>query len=274
MYQFRDVPKDTGKKSPGAPIPKDPNVTIIRTEDIVSSPVRDSKGVKMEGNFVLKAGANVAKVYMTPSKITPSFENEGDEDSISVSHNFEGMHPGDALEINEFVQNLISQNVILIYGNCQDAVKKVYGTPCAPLQLRPTFAADNESTNHTLTFEQFQRTELVPGHYEGDLPEADPTVVADENLTLSKANGYIYQLSEDTLDTEIVPANTDLETGDYVTLLGGGGSGPNVLANPAAGNVIVALKDNVSWVGLQGASITLEVLVADTTTYLIERSRS
>jgi len=274
MYILQDVPKDNSSISPGAAKAKDPNLTIIRVEDIVSTPARNSKGVKMEGNFVLKAGAQVAKVYVTPSKMTPSFENEGDEDSISVKHMFEGMHPGDALEINEFVQNNMSKNLILIYGNCQDNVKKVYGTTCAPMQLKPSFVADNDQTNHTLSFEQFQKTAQLPGHYEGALPEGSPTAVADENLTLSQANGYVYRFSENGFGTEIVPANTDLKTGDFVTLLGGGGSDPYVLANPATGNVVVVLKDNVSWSAIDGAMIDLEVVVADTTTYLIERKRA
>lgn len=273
MYTLRSVTKDQSRKSPGAPIPKDPNLTVIRAEDVVSMPVRNANGVKMEGNWVLKAGASAAQIYVTPSKMNPTFDNEGDEDSISVSHNFEAMHPGDSLEINEFVQNNMSRNLILIYGNCQDSIKKVYGTPCAPMQLKPSFAADNDSTNHTLTFEQFQKTADLPGHFEGALPQETATAVADENLTLSEANGYVYELAQDTLNTEIIPVNTDLKTGDFVTLKGTGGSGPYQLANPATGNVVVVLKDNVSWIALDGAIIDLEVVVADTTTYLIERQR-
>jgi len=274
MYQFIDVPKDSSRKSPGAPIAKDPNLTLIRTKDIVSMPARNSKGVKMEGNFVLADGAQVAQIYVTPSKMNPTFDNEGDEDAISVLHNIEAMAPGDSLELNEFVQNNVSENVIAIYGNCLNPIKKVYGTPCAPLQLKPSFKADNDSTEHTLTFEQFQKTELLPGHYEGDLPDGLIAIVADENLTLSKANGFIYQLLEDTAGTEIVPSVTDLETGDFVTLKGGGGSDPLVLANPSTGNVVVVLKDDVSWIAEENAMIDLEVVQADATTYLIERKRS
>lgn len=273
MYEFIDVPKDNNAISPGASIAKDPNIALIRVDDILTYPVRNSKGVLMEGNFTLKPGAQVAKVYVTPSKMTPSVENEGDEDSISLKHMFEGMHPGDALEINEFIQNNISKNLILVYGTCRDNVKKVYGSKCAPMQLRPSFVADNDQTNHTLTFEQFKKTQQVPGFYTGNLPEGDPTAVADENITFSKANGYQYKLAQDTLGTELVPTVTDLETGDFVSIIGTGGSDPYVLANPATGSVVVVLKDDVSWVALDGAVIDLEVVQADTTTYLIERKR-
>jgi hypothetical protein len=274
MYLFEDVPKNNNAISPGAAQAKDPNVTLIRVDDLQSEPVRNSKGVKLEGNYVFKAGKRAAKVYLTPSKMTPSTENEGDEDSISMKHMFEGMHPGDSLEINEFIQNNLGKNLILVYGNCKDNVKKVFGSKCAPLQLRPSFVADNDGTNHTLTFEQFQKTQQVPGHYEGSIPEAEPATVADENLTLSQANGYIYQLPSNAIAADIIPANTDLETGNFVTLLGGGGAAPLQLVNPATGNVVVVLKDDVAWSALDGASIDLEVVVADTTTYLIERNRS
>lgn len=272
MYTFDDV-KRPNVGSPGAALAKDPNVTIIRTEDIVSMPFRNSKGVLMEGNFVLKPGAKPIKVYMTASKMTPSFENEGDEDAISLLHKYEGMHPGDELEINEFVANMLGVNVIVIYGTCRDNVKKVIGTPCAPLQLRPSFAADNESTNHTLNFEAFQKTRLVPGHFKGDLPEAPVNELADENITLSVANGNLYKLPSADVTAEAVFTNTDLETGNFVTVIGSGGADPYTVANPASGDVVVVLKDDTTWLALDDAQITFEVLVADLT-YLIERSRS
>lgn len=76
MYIKQSVKKPTGA-SPGAASPKDPNVTIIDVNDILSFPKRDTRGVKMEGNFVMKEGATMIQLYMTASKIKATFESEG-----------------------------------------------------------------------------------------------------------------------------------------------------------------------------------------------------
>jgi hypothetical protein len=41
---------------------------------------------------------------------------DGDEDSISLKHKFEGEHPGNELEIAEFIQNWTGEPCIVIHG--------------------------------------------------------------------------------------------------------------------------------------------------------------
>lgn len=271
-YIKKSVPR-SGGISPGSPVPKDPNVTIIDADDILTSPERDSKGVKMVGNFVLNAGASMIQVYMTPKKQAPTYTGDGEVDELVITQNFEGSHPGDSLEINEFIQNWIGKDIILIYGSCSDNVKKVYGTKCSPMRLKPSFEGNDTKTGHTLAFEQSLGTGYLPGHYEGTLSFADPTDVADENVTLSVANGYRYQLAAAALTAALNFTITDLEHGDVVTLIGGGGTDPYTLAAGAAGDATVVLKDGVTWTALDNATIDLMVYKSGATTYLIEQKR-
>lgn len=274
MFIHQDVLKNPNAISPGSPLAKSPNVTLLFTDDIVSEPVRNGGGVKMEGNWVLKAGAKPIQVYLTPSTQAPTFEGDGDEDSISIAHKFTGIHPGDALAVNEFIQNTIGKNVILIYGSCQSPAKKVYGTKCAPLQLKPSFQGDNEKTGHTLNFEQFQKTAYLPGHYEGALPEGSVHTTADTSLNLLEANGYQYQLPSLAVTAAIDVASIDLKSGTFVTLIGGGGTDPATLVEGAGTAATVILKDGASWTALDGATIDFEVVDGGTTIYLIERKRT
>lgn len=277
MYTPQSVFKDRGNFSPGAPRGKSPNITIMFTDDLISEPVRNAGGVKIEGNYAFKPGTGPIKCYMTASKQAPTVVGEGEEDGISLLHKFEGMHPGDSLEIAELVQNVTGQNVIILYGACDSKVKKVFGTTCAPLQLKPSFQDNNDSLGYTLVFEQFQKTNRLPAHYEGELPTGNYTQVAGNVVTASKANGSLYQLAPTATSQEIEVVNEDLDPGTFITLFGGGGAAASTLSNgaPATGpGETILLKDGADWTALDGASIDLEVFVSAAITYLIERRRS
>lgn len=274
MYTPKSVFKSRSGISPGAAIAKSPNVTIIFVDDIVSSPVRNSGSIKMEGNFILRPGAKPIQVYMTPSKQEPSYESDGEEDALSILQKFTGMHPGDELEINELIQHLISRGVILIYGSCQNKVKKVYGTPCAPLQVKPTFIANNDSTGHTLAFEQYAKTSYLPGHYEGELPTGDAFEVVGSDIVVDLTKGMQYKLAPFAVTAAISVENTDLPAGSFVTLIGGGGVDPATLSDGAGTGATILLKDGADWTALEGSSIDLEIFVSGAATYLIERKRS
>src|SRR6478609_1808988 len=131
-YIRQNVTKPLGK-SPGASAPKEPNVTIVATDDILTWPSRDDKGVNIVGSFGMKDNAKMIQLYCTPSKIKASFESDGEEDSISILQKFEAEHPGNELAISEFVQNWLGVNCIIIYSSCVDDFRKVLGTKCAPL---------------------------------------------------------------------------------------------------------------------------------------------
>lgn len=269
MYFKQSVKKPTGS-SPGAASPKDPNVTIMDAQDILSFPSRDGKGVKMEGNFVMKEGAAMIQLYMTASKIKPTWESEGDEDAISIKRKFEGEHPGDALEINEFIQNWLGKDVIIIFGSCKDKDKRVYGSPCAPLQLKPSSEDSNEGRKKIMVFEQFTATNDVPAFYYGTLSFADPKPTGTE-VTVKESR---YKVAALDATAPITFKSVALEHGDIVTLIGSGGSDPAVLSpSDNTATVPVLLKEGASWTALPNAVINLSVFKAGAKTMLLEVSR-
>ena len=271
-YIKTNVVKPLGK-SPGASAPKEPNVTIVAVDDILVFPPTDGKGVNYAGDFVMKTGAKMYQVYMTPSKTKAGFESDGDEDSISFKQKFEGEHPGNELEISEFVQNWTGVNCIVIYGSCSDAFRKVIGTKCAPVQLKPSLKDDNDSRVHMLVFEQFAKSGYVPGHYTGNLSFAAPfAVVSTGAVAINATNGYQYQLPSLAVTAAVVVASNTLAHGDVVTFIGGGGVAPATLATGVANNSAV-LTSGTTWVGLAGAVISFKVFDAGGVKLLIEQSR-
>jgi len=273
MYQRTNVVKPLGK-SPGAAAPKEPNVTIVAVDDIMTWPARDGNGVNHTGNFVMNTGAKMIQLYMTPSKIKAGFESDGDEDAISFKHKFEGEHPGNELAIAEFVQNWTGVNAIIIYGSCTDSFKKVIGTKCAPVQLKPSLKDDNDSRMHTLVFEQFAKSGYVPGHYTGSLSFGSPfNVVSSTAVAFSPANGFVYQLPSLAVTASIAVATSTLAHGDIVTLIGGGGVAPATLASGVTDKSALLIS-GTTWVGLAGATINLKVFIAGGITLFQEISRT
>jgi hypothetical protein len=273
MYQRVNVVKPQGK-SPGAAAPKEPNVTIVATDDIATWPARDLKGVNHTGNFTMKPGARMIQFYMTPSSIKAPVDSEGDEDAVAFKHKFEGEAPGNDLDLSEAVQNWVGVNCIIIHGSCSDNYRKVQGTKCAPLQLKASLQDDKDARKWKLSFEAFVSTGYLPGHYTGTLSFADPfAIVSSTAVPVNATNGYIYQLPSLAITAAIAFSEVGLNHGDLITLIGGGGAGPATLATGVTDKKAL-LKDGTTWVGLAGATINLEVFVNGGLTLLIEKSRT
>ena len=263
------------KSNAGAVTAKKPDIILVDTADILTLPARNSKGVLMVGNIILKPGAQMIELYLTPSTQVPSYESDGPEDSESFTHKVEGMHPGNQLEAKEFLQNNLGRGFLAIWSGCNNATgKEVYGTPCAPLKMQASFIADNEKTGFTFTFESVQKTSYVPATYEGTITLQAPYVAPDFDLAVTDANGDIFQLpSSAVAATQIDIASTDREHGDIITILGGGGAEPATLANGAATAGTVQLVGGVAWTALADASIDLQVFDDGTTLFFREVAR-
>ncbi|AXP79185.1 hypothetical protein CJ739_85 [Mariniflexile rhizosphaerae] len=273
-YLKTSVPRANTGTSPGAYKAKVPNVAIVDADDIDVWPSRDSKNIKEVGNYVLKANARMIRIYMTPETIEAGFETEGPEDGKVFKATFKGEHPGESLEIKELIQNWLGRPVVIFEENCRNSTKNTYGTKCSPMKLNPSFTSNKEGTKHMLTFEQPNPVEFLPGYYEGALTFGDPAAVADNNISLLKASGNFYQLPAFAAAEVLDIAATDLDHGEVVSIIGGGGVSPGTLSVGAHTAVTVVLASGTQWIALEGATISLKVFKAGAVTYLIEEKRS
>lgn len=260
----------------GAAAPSAPNVTFLRVEDTLNPNLpRDSKGVLVLGDIIPKPGARMFTIYLTPSKQTKNYTSEGDEDQETIKQKFEGWHPGDDLEINEFVQNNLGVGYFIIADNCVDGHKRLYGTHCSPMKLQVEQTSDNSGRGLTMTFEQATGTKYVPAFYAGNMVYATPFETS-ANLPLLEANGTQYLLEADEAGGSIDVSSIDLPHGTFVTLIGSGGGTPSTLSNGevTTQTATVILKDGTPWTALKDASITLQVFTDGATIFLIEQSRT
>ncbi len=259
----------------GAPKPKKPMVTIVFADDILVFPMSDVNGVKMLGNIVLKDGAKMERIYETIDTQKASHTFEGDPDKEGFLKMFEGSHPGDQLEINEFIQNTIGVGMLVIYDvDCSTGLRKVLGTPCNPLYLKPEFTDDKDGVAHMLKFEQRMRDRFVAKFYEGELSIAENYVSPDFALAITDANGPVYRLPvSDVADTDITVGSVTQANKKVISIVGSGGAEPATLAGGVNGSVTVLLSDGTAWVALKDQVINLQVFDAGATIYLVELSR-
>ena len=272
MYNFVNVDKSSVAGS-GAASPKDPNVAFFRREDILTWPVRDSKGVLSVGDFVMKPGKTPIYIYMTGVNQKPNYEVAGDVDKEQVMQKFEATHPGDELEAHEFLQNNIGQDLIIVYGNCSSDDKRIYGTKCSPMRLKGTFTDDKDGVGFTFNFEQIQSTRFVPSHYAGNIPYATP-IATDVSIDLLVASGNQYKVESLDTTAQITIPSIDFTAGSTITLIGSGGSDPATLTEGDKTQCFIILKDGVTWTALENATISFDVYDGGSVLYLIERNRS
>ncbi|MHA3788320.1 hypothetical protein ACX0HA_08940 [Flavobacterium hauense] len=260
--------------SPGAPAPKEPNVTIVAVEDIATWPLRDPNKIKIPGSFVMKPNAKMIQFYQTSLKAKGSYETEGEDDNFRVKQKFETEIPGDDLETKEFVANWMGVDCIIIYGSCADPFRTVVGTKCAPVKLKPSSQDDNEARKKMLVFEQSIATEWFPGHYLGNLVLAEPFAATSGVFAINPTNGLQYKLPSLAVTDAIEPSEVTVETGQIVTFIGGGGVAPATLTNSTSATPAILLKSGSVWTGLANSVINLQVFDDGAKKYLIEVSRS
>ena len=275
MYLFPNLTKPAGI-SPGSGSGKS-RVIIVNAADVAVGgyPLRDASGVKMLGNFVMKANARMVEFYTTKSKGEAPVESDGDEDSISIKQMFNTQYPGNKLEGKEFVQNWLGKDVYILHQGCDDTSSwEVMGTPCAPLQLKPSKTDNNDAKFWALKFEAYAKSNYVPGHYEGELVFIAPAAVADATeIAVDTAVNSQYKLASTASATVAAFDTVDANDGDIITVIGSGGTTATTLAQTFTGTKLVALKGGTTWTALDGAFIHLQVFKAGATTLFVELSR-
>ena len=271
----KSAPKPTGS-SPASPLGKSPNVAIVATEDILAWPSRDGGNVRILGNYLLKPGTKAEVFYCPSSKINATLSSEGDEDAIGIMQKYEAMAPGNEQALREFVAHWNGRPCLIFQNFCKkDIPADVFGTMCSPMQLKAGFEMNNDSTGFSMSFEQFARTEFLPGIYEGTLAFNQSNEPATFALDLLLANeSQQYDLPSSAVAATVVDvASIDLEDDTIVSLVGGGGAEPAVLSDGAATAATVILKQGTQWMALRGAVIHLQVISNGATTFLKEVNR-
>lgn len=263
-------------KGKGSAENKSFEVILIDINDIATHPARDDNNVSIVGNYVMKSGKYVTKLQVSSSKTSLPFTSEGEEDNVSISALPEFSFPGSTLEFEEFVANWTNRSVIVAVqvGACggSGSFYRVYGSKCAPLSLLVEGQNNNDATMGLVKFQQFAKTDLMPGRYTGTFTLDTATTVAADATTVDVTNGDgEYQLTDNSVATIITDLTNASNNGKY-TLLGSGGTNPATIQSSNANFVLVG---GVDWQGLSGATITFNAIDAGSSDHVfIEISRT
>ncbi len=260
--------------NPGVPTPKRGNAIAVPVDDVLAWPTLNADGVSWDGNFVFKEGTGFIEIYMTPSTQKATLSSEGSPDAYGSKGKFEGEYPGTPKEAMIFVKKNSSRGFVIFYGGCDTDEFKTMGTKCLPMILKTGVEDTNEKNVITLTFEQEMINDQYIRFYTGsvDFTDGNAPVASVAAVALELAKGMTYQLPAVTDGTAIDIASSDLPDGAVVSLIGGGGTNPAVLATDAVGNPAVLLTKG-NWTALAGATISLRVAISDKT-YLVEVART
>ena len=269
----------------GAGAPKfnnDKLVWLIPAALVDVFPDTDDKGVRLQGNIVLQNNAFAIPMYATGSTKDYAADVQGEDDAENFKLTFKANHPGDEVQATEFAVNYLGEGFIIVFDKCKsNGTRKLLGSDCHPLKLKPGFKGNKDKTGFEFSFEQSTGSRSMHFEYAG-------SVITEESLAPSQASTALKFLEENVNlvkinvgTTSSVAAITTVgkNTGDIVTLLGQDSDATKAAtlssANIAtATGVVVLLKDGVAWKSLADSTISFMVLKTNTHTFLIETYRT
>ena len=269
----------------GAGAPKfnnDKLVWLIPAALVDVFPDTDDKGVRLQGNIVLQNNAFAIPMYATGSTKDYAADVQGEDDAENFKLTFKANHPGDEVQATEFAVNYLGEGFIIVFDKCKsNGTRKLLGSDCHPLKLKPGFKGNKDKTGFEFSFEQSTGSRSMHFEYAG-------SVITEESLAPSQASTALKFLEENVNlvkinvgTTSSVAAITTVgkNTGDIVTLLGQDSDATKAAtlssANIAtATGVVVLLKDGVAWKSLADSTISFMVFKTNTHTFLQETYRT
>lgn len=251
---------------------KKDKIIIFNWDEIQSGLQRDAKGVLIPGPVVFKAGKYGVTIYATPDTIVGTHTHEGERDNTGWVHQVAGTHPGDEVAFLEFVQNNVNKPLGVLIQKCDSSIKKVYGSPCAPLMLQVTGTDDNAVNNQAMTFVA-AKSGYLPGIFEGNFPLESVLATLAAGATsvdLALGSGEYQTQGHSAVATIATLANA--VHGQIFTLLGiASGSNPPTIA----ANTTFILRNGTAWNAIPGSKITFKVFQDGAATFkAIEVGRS
>lgn len=281
------VPKLLKPAAAGAGSPKfnnDKLVWLIPADEFVENgfPATDDKGVRLLGNMSLKPGAFAIPMYATASSKDYSAEAQGEDDAENFKLSFKANHPGDEIEATEFAVNYLGEGFVVVFDKCKaNGTRKVLGSDCHPLKLKPGFKGNNDKTGFEFSFEQTTGSRSMHFEYAGSL-------ITEESLTPEQAstaiqfleeNVNVVKIQEGTASSVAEISTVEKQAGDILTLVGQDSDATKAATLSSdslatASGVVVLLKDGVAWKSLEGSTISFRVFKDSSNIFLIETTRT
>ena len=269
----------------GAGAPKFNNdrlVWLIPAALVDVFPDTDDKGVRLQGNIVLQNNAFAIPMYATGSTKDYAADVQGEDDAENFKLTFKANHPGDEIEATEFSVNYLGEGFVIVFDKCKsNGTRKVLGSDCHPLKLKPGFKGNKDKTGFEFSFEQSTGSRSMHFEYAGSLITEESLAPSQASTAIQFLEGNVNLVKINVGTAASVAAITTVgkNTGDIVTLIGQDTDTAKAAtlssANIAtATGVVVLLKDGVAWKSLSGSTISFRVFKTNTHTFLEETYRT
>lgn len=232
-------------------------------------PDRDENGVSMSQDIILNPGDYGVTLYVTAGKSSFSNNTEGETDNEGFVTSFEFNHPGNELEIREFLNYWMGKNIGIMLKYCNKDYADFAGDKCNPMKLQVAQTGNNDGTNSVITVASAGKGDL-PAMYYGTIPMEEPLAIIPADAdTIDLVGKGQYQLTGSAAAAKI----TAVENASHnliFTLLGTKVGTPPIIES--GGNFI--LKDGQDWSALPDSQITFKAFKdGDTSFKYIEQSR-
>lgn len=165
LMEFKRLDK---RKGSGAASIRSRYAYLIHLPDIDYFPETNEKGVRLEGDIVLKDGRTMIPVYLTNPSQEYSYDTQGADDEKTFRVKFTGTHPGTELEALEFSKNLIEESFLILIPSCdKNTPGKLLGQIDNPMIFTSTHKAAKDGDKFTFSFEQRIGSEFIYFSYGG-----------------------------------------------------------------------------------------------------------
>lgn len=281
------VPKLLKPAAAGAGSPKfnnDKLVWLIPADEFVENgfPATDDKGVRLLGNMSLKPGAFAIPMYATASSKDYSAEAQGEDDAENFKLSFKANHPGDEIEATEFAVNYLGEGFVVVFDKCKaNGTRKVLGSDCHPLKLKPGFKGNKDKTGFEFSFEQTTGSRSMHFEYAGSLITEESLTPEQASTTIQflEENVNVVKIQEGTASSVAEISTVEKQAGDILTLVGQDSDATKAATLSSdslatASGVVVLLKDGVAWKSLEGSTISFRVFKDSSNIFLIETTRT
>ncbi len=178
-YKKVSIPKNND--GAGTPVIKDPTIYIVDVADIDAEPTRELGNTVTTGDLTLKAEAKAIAIYATPSTIEYTEEPAGEVDGKGIMQGVTFEHPGDSVEIKNFLEAFMNRGVVIIQKECDGTGKgrqRLFGSKCNPLYMTIETMQNKDGHKRKFIWKQIQVSKFVAGEYGGALPAVAPDASA------------------------------------------------------------------------------------------------
>lgn len=243
-------------------------VFIFNWDDIATHTRVDN----VVSGLVFKAGKYGVEVYADQKSIKTPVDTDGEHNSTAFTQTVEFMHPGDAIEIRDYLSNWVNKEVGCVLDYCDGTTPKLYGAPCAPLSLQAKGEESSDKTNKVMTFKS-----VLAGPINADftttttLASVNATVAANATTVDVATGAGEFQLTTGTASAVAITTLSNPVHGFVYSLIGSGGTYPSTISASAT---VFLLKDGTMWTALAGSKITFKCFKDGASTFkFVEVSR-